>query len=314
MTPRPRTGGSGKGSGGNRRRGLAGKGPTPKAEDRPYHAAHRKKQMAQQRRASGHALRRKRGTDTEVVAGRNPTLEALRAGMPAERIYLLAGPQADERITETLKIAHVRGIAIAEANKRELDTLTEGATHQGIAMTVAPYEYADVDDLLDAADASPAVPLIVVCDHLTDPRNVGAVVRSAAAFGGHGVVLPDRRSAAMTASAWKTSAGAAAHVPVARVTNLVRALQQLKAAGVFVVGLDGGGDTPLPGFSLATEPLALVVGAEDKGISRLVREQCDMVCSIPIGATVESLNASVAAAVALYEVARQRGAAVTPGE
>lgn len=311
MNPRPRTAGSGKGSGGNRRRGLAGKGPTPKAEDRPYHAAHRKKQLAQQRRASGHALRRKRSTDTEVVAGRNPTLEALRAGMPAERIYLLAGPQSDERITQTLKIAHLRGISVAEASKRELDTLTEGATHQGIAMTVAPFEYADIDDLLDAADTAGQTPLIVVCDHLTDPRNVGAILRSAAAFNGHGIVLPDRRSASMTAAAWKTSAGAAAHLPVARVTNLVQALQQLKTAGVFVVGLDGNGDTPLPGLSLATEPLALVVGAEDKGVSRLVREQCDMVCSIPIGAHVESLNASVAAAVALYEVARQRSSGTT---
>ena len=148
---------------------------------------------------------------------------------------------------------------------------------------------------------------MVALDGVTDPRNLGAVVRSVAAFGGHGVVVPERRSAGMTAAAWKVSAGAAARVPVARASNLTRALEDLKASGCFVVGLDTGGDVALPDLELAGEPLVLVVGSEGKGLSRLVREACDAVVSIPMAGRVESLNAGVAAGVALYEVARRRG-------
>ncbi|GHS89887.1 hypothetical protein AGMMS50218_17080 [Actinomycetota bacterium] len=178
--------------------------------------------------------------------------------------------------------------------------------HQGVAIQVPPYEYADTEDLLDIAELSGRTPLIVALDGVTDPRNLGAVLRSAGAFGAHGVLVPERRAAGVTAAAWKVSAGAAAHVRVARATNLVRALDLYRQAGCFVVGLDGGGDVPIGDLPFATDPLVLVVGSEGKGLSRLVREHCDAITSIPISAPVESLNAGVAAGIALYEVVRQR--------
>ncbi|MBE9940212.1 23S rRNA (guanosine(2251)-2'-O)-methyltransferase RlmB, partial [Cellulosimicrobium cellulans] len=199
-----------------------------------------------------------------------------------------------------------RGYDLLEVGKPELDRLTDGAVHQGVAIKVPPYEYADVDDLLDAAEESGRPPLVVALDGVTDPRNLGAVLRSAGAFGAHGVLVPERRAAGVTASAWKVSAGAAARVPVARATNLVRALGELKKAGCFVVGLDAGGTTAIGDLELATEPLVVVAGSEGKGLSRLVREACDVVASIPIGSDTESLNAAVATGISLYEVARLR--------
>lgn len=300
------------GSGGRGRRALEGKGPTPKAEDRVYHAAHKRAQAAAKRgggggRPAGQSRRRGGAGSTEVVAGRNSVVEALRAGIPATALYVAARTESDDRTREAIKTAADRGVPLLEASRTDLDRLTDGAVHQGLALQVPPYEYADVDDLLDAAAATDRPPLVVALDGVTDPRNLGAVLRSTAAFGGHGVLLPERRSAGVTASAWKTSAGAAARVPVARVGNLVRALEQLKAAGLFVVGLDAGGDVVLPELELATGPVVLVVGSEGKGLGRLVRETCDQVVSIPMGADTESLNAGVAAGVALYEVARRRG-------
>jgi len=300
------------GSGGRGRRALEGKGPTPKAEDRVYHVAHKRAAAAAKRTGApaggGRAPQRRRsGGSTEVVAGRNSVVEALRAGIPATALYVAARVESDDRTREAIKTAADRGIALLEASRTDLDRLTDGAVHQGLALQVPPYEYADVADLLEAAERSDRAPLLVALDGVTDPRNLGAVLRSTAAFGGHGVVVPERRSAGVTASAWKTSAGAAARVPVARVTNLTRTLGELRQAGLFVVGLDAGGDVQLPALELATEPLVVVVGSEGKGLGRLVREACDQVVSIPMGADTESLNAGVAAGVALYEVARRRG-------
>jgi 23S rRNA (guanosine2251-2'-O)-methyltransferase len=193
-----------------------------------------------------------------------------------------------------------------QVGRAELDRLTEGGVHQGVAIKVPPYEYAHLDDLLAAAAERGTQPLIVALDGVTDPRNLGAVLRCAAAFGADGVLLPERRSVRLTASAWKVSAGAAARVPVARVTNLVRALGDLKRAGCFVVGLDAGGPAVLRGFAYAADPVVLVVGSEGKGLSRLVRETCDVIVSIPIAASTESLNAAVATGIALYEIAAAR--------
>ena len=311
------------GSGGQRRKGLEGRGPTPKAEDRVYHAAHKRK-VAEEKRAAtarpgtarpgttrgGSATRgggpKGRGAAQEVVAGRNSVLEALRARIPVEVVYLASRLEADDRTREIVDIVAGRGYDLLEVGKPELDRLTDGAVHQGVAIKVPPYEYADVDDLLDAAEASGRPPLVVALDGVTDPRNLGAVLRSAGAFGAHGVLVPERRAAGVTASAWKVSAGAAARVPVARATNLVRALGELKKAGCFVVGLDAGGDTAIGDLQLATEPLVVVAGSEGKGLSRLVREACDVVASIPIGSDTESLNAAVATGISLYEVARLR--------
>ncbi|MBN0041908.1 23S rRNA (guanosine(2251)-2'-O)-methyltransferase RlmB [Cellulosimicrobium cellulans] len=312
------------GSGGQRRKGLEGRGPTPKAEDRVYHAAHKRK-VAEEKRAAaatgrggtarGGAARsgasrgggpKGRGSVQEVVAGRNSVLEALRARIPVEVVYLASRLDADDRTREIVDIVAGRGYDLLEVGKPELDRLTDGAVHQGVAIKVPPYEYADVDDLLDAAEASGRAPLVVALDGVTDPRNLGAVLRSAGAFGAHGVLVPERRAAGVTASAWKVSAGAAARVPVARATNLVRALGELKKAGCFVVGLDAGGETAIGDLQLATEPLVVVAGSEGKGLSRLVREACDVVASIPIGSDTESLNAAVATGISLYEVARLR--------
>ncbi len=312
------------GSGGQRRKGLEGRGPTPKAEDRTYHVAHKRKVEAEKKAAgsSGRGGDRSRGgtgrtggrgpgrgATTEVVAGRNAVLEALRAGVPVTTLYLASRLEADDRTREILQIASGRGYNLLEVTKPELDRLTDGSIHQGVAVQVPPYEYADLDDLLDAAERSTTAPLLVALDGVTDPRNLGAVMRSAGAFGGHGVIVPERRAAGVTASAWKTSAGAAARVPVARVTNLARALGELKQAGCFVVGLDGEGPTAIGDVAFATDPLVVVVGSEGKGLSRLVREACDVVASIPITSAVESLNASVAGGIALYEVARLRSQA-----
>jgi 23S rRNA (guanosine2251-2'-O)-methyltransferase len=310
------------GTGGHGRKALKGKGPTPKAEDRVYHPAHKRKVEAEKRQAveAQRAARRgaakgvARGTrrpteGAEVVAGRNAVLEALRTRVPVSAAYVATRIDHDDRTREIIKRATDLGHPLLEVTKPELDRLTDGAVHQGVAIQVPPYEYRDAEDLLDAAEQQGAAPLIVALDGVTDPRNLGAVLRSAGAFGAHGVLVPERRAAGVTASAWKVSAGAAARVPVARATNLARTLTELKKAGLFVVGLDAGGDTAVAGLQLAADPLVVVVGSEGKGLSRLVREACDVVASIPISSDVESLNAGVAAGIALYEVAQARAAA-----
>ncbi|HEY5515128.1 MAG TPA: 23S rRNA (guanosine(2251)-2'-O)-methyltransferase RlmB, partial [Pengzhenrongella sp.] len=247
----------------------------------------------------------------EIVAGRNSVIEALRAGIPVSTVYYATRIETDDRTREILAIVTGRGYPLLEVSRAELDRLTDGAVHQGVALQVPPYVYADPDDLLDEAADSGTPPLVVALDGVTDPRNLGAVLRSAGAFGAHGVLVPERRAAGVTASAWKVSAGAAARVRVARATNLVRALQAYRQAGCFVVGLEGGADASISELPFATDGLVLVVGSEGKGLSRLVRENCDALASIPIASTVESLNAGVAAGIALYEVARIRASAAT---
>jgi 23S rRNA (guanosine2251-2'-O)-methyltransferase len=340
--PRPGTGGQG-------RRKLEGKGPTPPAAMRPGHPAQRHAAAAaasagpagSRRRSDDHAAgpsgprssgsgsrssgsgssgsrssgsgagssgRAPRGSGdaAEFVAGRNPVVESLRADVPAAALYVGARAQHDERISEAIKLAADRGVAVLEAGAAELDRLTGGALHQGLALRVRPYRYAHPDDLLARAADAGQLPLVVALDGVTDPRNLGAVARSAAAFGAHGVVVPARRGAGVTAGAWKASAGALARLPVARAANLARALAAYRDAGVFVAGLDAAGDTPVRDLELATAPLALVVGSEGRGLSRIVAQACDMLVRIPIAARTESLNAGVAAGIALYEVAAVR--------
>jgi 23S rRNA (guanosine2251-2'-O)-methyltransferase len=303
------------GSGGQKKKGLTGKGPTPKASERTGHPAARRVASTAKRQESGPgpggqgrrpATRRPSSGAPELVAGRNPVVEALRAGVPARALYVASRIESDDRVKEALKVASERGLALLEVSKTDLDRMTGGAVHQGLGLQVPAYDYAHPRDLLDGAVDRGQVPLLVALDGVTDPRNLGAVVRSVAAFGGHGVIVPERRAAGMTASAWKTSAGAAARVPVARASNLTRALEDLKDAGCFVAGLDADGSLDLPALEMATEPLVLVVGSEGRGLSRLVRQTCDVVVSIPMAAGTESLNAGVAAGVALYEVARRR--------
>lgn len=332
------------GTGGKGRRALEGKGPTPKAEDRPYHAAAKRRAAAERAagrdaggkpgrgsdgkpgRASGSAAgrssadrgraarggpnrggpRRPASGGAEVVAGRNSVLEALRAGVPCSAVFVGHNITVDDRVREIRSVAAARGLPLMEVTGVELDRMTDGLVHQGVVISVPAYTYVELPRILARAEKANEPALIVALDGVTDPRNLGAVLRSAGAFGAHGVVLPERRAAGVTAAAWKVSAGAAARVPVARVTNLVRALGELRDAGCFVVGLDGGGSVEIGDVALATEPVVLVVGSEGKGLGRLVRSTCDVVAAIPIRGTVESLNAGVAAGIGLYEVARLR--------
>lgn len=295
------------GSGGYRRKQLEGKGPTPKAEERTGHPAARRAAAAAKRQAPPPARTpRSASDDGEHVAGRNAVVEALRAGVPATALYVAAGLERDPRITESLALAGNRAVPMIESTKLELDRLTDRAVHQGLVLRVPPYTYAHPGDVLAEALAQPGPALLVALDGVTDPRNLGAVVRSAAAFGAHGLVVPGRRSAGMTASAWKSSAGAAARLPVAQATNLTRTLRDFAQQGLVVVGLAGDGEVDLDDLEVATDPLVLVVGAEGKGLSRLVGEACDLRVAIPIVSAVESLNAGVAAGIALAEIARRR--------
>ncbi|MDR5698229.1 23S rRNA (guanosine(2251)-2'-O)-methyltransferase RlmB [Agromyces aerolatus] len=318
------------GTGGHGRKSLEGKGPTPKAEDRAWHPAGKRKAAEERYRASGGkgrpgasrggsgaprgasgaATRSRSGDESEIVTGRNSVVEALRTRIPATTLYVATRVEMDDRVREAMKIATNRGIPILEVMRPELDRLAgEGGVHQGLALKVPPYEYAHPIELLDEILADDRTPLLIALDGVTDPRNLGAIIRSTAAFGGQGVIVPQRRSVGVNAGAWKTSAGAAARVPVAMASNLTQTLKALKERGVFVLGLDGGGDTALPGLSFADRPIVIVVGSEGKGLSRLVTETCDAVVSIPISSATESLNAGIAASVALYEIAKLRAEA-----
>ena len=312
------------GSGGQGRQALEGRKPTPKAEDRPYHPAGKRK-AAQERytAAGGRPTSTSTGTERpqrrktseganagEVVTGRNSVVEALRANIPASTLYVATRIEVDDRVKEILNLATKRGLPILEVMRPELDRLAGfDSVHQGVALKVPAYDYAHPIELLDTVLSRGQVPLLVALDGITDPRNLGAIIRSVAAFGGQGVIVPQRRSVGMTAAAWKTSAGAAARTPVAMAANLTQTLTALKARGVFVLGLDGGGDVELPGLSWASEPVVIVVGSEGKGLSRLVTETCDAVVSIPIQASTESLNAGIAASVTLYEISKLRAEA-----
>ncbi|HEY5839951.1 MAG TPA: 23S rRNA (guanosine(2251)-2'-O)-methyltransferase RlmB [Mycobacterium sp.] len=290
------------GSGGVRRSGLEGRGATPPAHMRPNHpAAKRAKKAARQQQGRPN----KKTDDTEIVLGRNPVLECLRAGVPATALYVALGTDADERLTESVTRAADSGIPILEVSRTDLDRMSTNGLHQGIGLQVPPYDYTHPDDMLRAATSDVAPALLVALDNISDPRNLGAIVRSVAAFGGNGVLIPQRRSASVTAVAWRTSAGAAARLPVARATNLNRTLKEWADAGLQVVGLDAEGDTALDELD-ASGPTVVVVGSEGKGLSRLVRENCAAIVSIPMAGPTESLNASVAAGVVLAEIARQR--------
>lgn len=315
--------GASKGTGGHGRKSLEGRGPTPKAEDRSWHVAGKRKAAQERYAAAGgkgrpgqrpaqsanpnRQQRSRSADDTETVTGRNSVLEALRTRIPATAFYIAQRVEMDDRVKEMLAITRHRDIPVLEVTRQELDRMAGfDGVHQGVALKVPPYEYAHPQDLLEEVVDRGDTPLFVALDGITDPRNLGAIIRSTAAFGGHGVILPQRRSASVNSAAWKTSAGAAARIPVALASNLTAMLKEFKKQGVFVLGLDGGGDVSLPSLALADRPVVIVVGSEGKGLSRLVTETCDQIVSIPISAATESLNAGIATSVALYQVATVR--------
>lgn len=290
------------GSGGQRRAKLTGRGPTPKATERPHHPAARRERAAKKRAESSAKRTSSRSTGSRrsagsMLMGRNPIVEALRAGIPATGLYVQMKADADDRWREAMRIAVANDIPIMEVAKTELDRMTDGGVHQGLVLTVPEYEYADEADLHTGT-------LLVALDGVTDPRNLGAIARSAAAFGADGILIPTRRSVGVTASAWKTSAGALARVPVAQVTNMTRALESLQKAGFTVIGLAADADVDLANLraDILTDPVVIVVGAEGAGLSRLVGQTCDWRVSIPMVGGVESLNASVAAGIVLQAV------------
>jgi 23S rRNA (guanosine2251-2'-O)-methyltransferase len=289
------------GTGGKNKRRLEGKGPTPKAEDRPYHAAAKRKKAAEKKAAPRTRSGRSEKPKGEIVSGRNAVLEALRASVPATELIVARSIDVDDRVAESLQLALHHQLPIREVHRAELEGIN--ANSQGIILAIKPYQYSSFQEITERAN-HPI--LIVALDGVTDPRNLGAIVRSAAAFGAAGVVMTERRAAAMTASAWKSSAGAAARLPVAQVTNMARTIDDAKKLGCFVIGLDGESDETLSGMKVAKENVMIVVGSEGKGLSRLVREKCDLVVSIPMRATTESLNASVATSIALFWVDEQR--------
>lgn len=311
-----------KGSGGKHRNALKGRGPTPKAEDRVYHKAHIAKVEAEKRRAADPRLAARRraarfdtGNTNDLVIGRNAVLEALRGGVPARELYIATRIEHDDRTREIVKLAGAQGLSILEADRLEMDRIAHSSNHQGVTLRTLPYEYATLQQLADRAEtkahamenASPrartlARPLFIALDGVTDPQNLGAVIRSAAAFGANGVIIPERRSASVNAAVWKVSAGTVAHMPVAKVVNLTKAIEGLKERGYYAVGLDGKGKAEVGRTGFETDPLVVVLGSEGKGISRLVREQCDTLAAIPMSTLAESLNASVAAGIALSSV------------
>ncbi|MEE1296693.1 MAG: 23S rRNA (guanosine(2251)-2'-O)-methyltransferase RlmB [Bifidobacterium sp.] len=315
-----------KGSGGKHRNKLKGKGPTPKAEDRVYHKAYKAKKATEKRQRSDPRLAARRraarftSESDDLVFGRNSVLEALRVGVPSSTLYVMARLEPDDRTREIVRLAGQRGLNLLEADRLEMDRIARSDRHQGVILKADPFQYSSLIELADRAErkakameaASDPVaralarPLFVALDGITDPQNLGAVIRSAAAFGANGVILPERRSASVNATAWKVSAGAAAHMPVARVVNLTKAIEALRERGYYSVGLDGGGDKLVGQTGFENDPLVIVLGSEGKGLARLTREACDCIASIPMTSSVESLNASVAAGISLYATDRAR--------
>ena len=239
-----------------------------------------------------------------IFEGRNAVIEALRTEASIDKIFIQKG-ETDKTLGHIASKARAAGIVVVEADRRKLDGMSRTHSHQGVIAVAAAREYASVDDILNIAREKGEAPLIVVCDELSDPHNLGAVIRTADAAGAHGVIIPKRRSAGLTAVVAKTSAGAVAHVPVARVPNITALLKQLKDEGVWVFGTAAQGNTSLYKADLKG-PAAIVIGSEGSGMTRLVSENCDFLVSIPMKGRISSLNASAAAAILLYEAVRQR--------
>ena len=239
-----------------------------------------------------------------IIEGRNAVAEALRAGTPIDKVFLLKG-EVDLPLRQLANQARQQGAVLAEVDRHKLDAMSRTHSHQGVIALAAVREYVSVQSILDAAAAKGEPPLLVVCDEISDPHNLGAILRTAECAGAHGLIIPKRRSAGLTAIVGKTSAGAVSYLPVARVANLTSVLKDLKKQGVWIFGTAAGASTNLYSADLKG-PAAIVIGSEGDGMSRLVAENCDFLVSIPMKGHISSLNASAAAAILLYEAVRQR--------
>ena len=240
-----------------------------------------------------------------IIEGRNAVIEALRAGVQIDKIYLMKG-ETDKTLGHIASTARAAGIVVVDADRRKLDNMSRTHAHQGVIALASVREYSTVEDILQSAADKGENPLLVICDEISDPHNLGAIIRTAECAGAHGIVIPKRRSAGLTAIVAKTSAGAVSHMPVARVPNIAALLKDLKKQGVWVFGTAAGGNTSLYDADLKG-PAAIVIGSEGDGMTRLVTENCDFLVSIPMKGRINSLNASAAAAILLYEAVRQRG-------
>jgi 23S rRNA (guanosine2251-2'-O)-methyltransferase len=243
------------------------------------------------------------GQETFVIEGRNAVIEALRSGKPIDKLFILDGCQ-DGPIRTIVREAKKHDLILNFVSRERLDQMSETGKHQGVIAHGAAYEYAQVDDILKNAQEKGEDPFIILLDNIEDPHNLGAIIRTANLAGAHGVIIPKRRAAGLTATVAKTSAGALNYTPVAKVTNLVRTMEELKEKGIWFVCADMGGEVMYR--QNLTGPIGLVIGNEGDGVSRLVREHCDFITSIPMKGDIDSLNASVAAGVLAYEIVRQR--------
>ena len=239
-----------------------------------------------------------------IIEGRNAVIEALRAGASIDKIFIQKG-ETDKTLGHIASTARAAGVVVVDADKRKLDFMSRTHAHQGVIALASVREYVSVEDILNIAREKGENPLIVVCDEISDPHNLGAIIRTAECAGAHGVIIPKRRSAGLTSIVGKTSAGAVSYVPVARVPNIPALLEQLQKEGVWVFGTAAEGTTTLYSADLKG-PAAIVIGSEGEGMTRLVREKCDFLVSIPMKGKISSLNASAAAAILLYEAVRQR--------
>ena len=243
--------------------------------------------------------------ENELIEGRNAVIEALRAGRAIDKIFIARG-DVDKTLGHIASKARDKGIVVVEADRRKLDFMSRTKAHQGVVALAAVREYCEIADILAVARERGEAPFVIVCDEISDPHNLGAIIRSAECVGAHGVVIPKRRSAGLTAIVDKSSAGAAEHMAIARVANISAAIKELKEAGLWVYGTAADGANGLWETDL-TGPIALVIGSEGDGMGRLVKENCDFILSLPMKGKVSSLNASAAAAVTMYEILRQRG-------
>lgn len=240
----------------------------------------------------------------DLIEGRNAVIEALRAGRSIDKIYIARGG-VDKTLGHIASKARGMGIVVTEADRRRLDAMSATHAHQGVIALCAVREYVNTQDILDIAGERGEPPFVIVCDEISDPRNLGAIIRTAECAGAHGIIIPKRRSAGLTSIVGKTSAGAAEHMAVARVSNLTAAIKELKSRGLWIFGAAAGAESRLWETDLRG-PVCLVIGSEGGGMSRLVTENCDFLVSIPMRGRINSLNASAAAAVLMYEVLRQR--------